>query len=130
MIKTSGVLAVAVLAAACSSVTPQSVNAGPSSLVGTWRVLDAPAQARVIFTADGEVRGSAACNTFSGRWTMSDSRVRVSDVNATALGCPDADTSLRHLGPLLSVPFADLRTEAGGIVVIQSGRDRLRLQSE
>lgn len=114
--------AASIVVAGCAS-HPAALtdSSGPLSLIGTWRIPDAAQSVSVTFAADGQISGTAACNSFTGRYAVSNGQIRVSEVSSTALGCPGAEPALRRLAPLLSAPVADVRTTSYGISLHAEG---------
>lgn len=94
-------LALALVLVACGSVgaSPISPSADPFDPEGSWELKSGHVDGAEIpivddhpitVTIDGsEIGGTAACNSYGGRLTVTDGRLEIRDVGMTAMGCEE-----------------------------------------
>ena len=94
-------LAVALMLTACGSVgtPPTSPNGDPFDPRGSWELrsgtvngaeIPIVADHPITVTIEGsEIGGTAACNSYGGRLTVTDGRLEIRDLGMTAMGCEE-----------------------------------------
>jgi heat shock protein HslJ len=123
------VLAVLVAAACTSAPSPDVVpDVVPATLAGsTWRLVTVdgrePVRGReptVEFSVD-RVQGSGGCNDFGGTYRLAAGEIRIGQLQATAMGCPEA--------PVMEIEAAFMQALAGGTRASVDEAGRLVIES-
>jgi heat shock protein HslJ len=99
----------ALISAACGDDSSIDIGADGNSLGGPWILVDSlvdgaplallPDYAVTMNIKDGQLGGRAACNSYGGSLTVTDTDFRSSEVFQTEMGCEE---------PAMSLEFADL----------------------
>jgi heat shock protein HslJ len=94
-------LAVVLILAACGSMgtPPTSPSGDPFDPQGSWELTSGEVDGAEIPIVDdhpitvtiegSEIGGTAACNSYGGRLTVTDGRVEIRDLGMTAMGCEE-----------------------------------------
>ena len=127
-VRVSALLAVSLIAVACSSGPGGSPTDGPGDvgLANTsWTVTSlagvptvGPARPTMTFSADGRVSGNSGCNQYSGTYRTDGSSITITNIASTMMMCagPGADVEKLFLKGLNSAT-AWQRTEDGQLEI-------------
>lgn len=124
------VLLLVPVAGGCTSSGDESRTA-PALAGSAWRLAgdSGPEAPTLAFTEDGELRGSAGCNTYFGSYELAGSRLEVGELATTKKLCQPPELMEREAAYLASLrQAAAVRLEDGELVVEGAGgEDLLRL---
>lgn len=122
----------ALLLAGCGGGDGTGATADPTGPEGSWRATLLPrgtglspplakTEVTAEFAADGELVGSAGCNSYGGSYESAGSSISIGPLRATRKACADQAAMEQEQAFLTALPRAtEFRLEAGTLVLLSA----------
>jgi heat shock protein HslJ len=131
-VRRASILAVAalLLLAGCGGEDDGETKVSETDIEGVWRATALSAGARpsptlpgtevtAEFAADGELSGSAGCNSYGGGYETEGSSISIGALRATKMACVDPGVMEQETNFLTALPQAtEFQIEAGELVLL------------